>query len=354
MKTVTELAELVSGQVEGDGSVAVRAVQSLEDAREGDISFAVNLKLADKVRESRASAFILPQIWPDELKVPSIRVKDPYLAYALVAQALCYRPFEPQGISEKAIIGKGCNISECVTIMPGAVIGDGCTIGKEVTIHPGTVLGNNVKIGNGSTLFASVVVYDQCIIGNNVRLHAGAVIGADGFGYARNGDTHEKIPQTGIVVIEDDVEIGANSTIDRAALGETRIGKGTKIDNMVMIGHNVQVGQSSIIVSQVGIAGSTRIGNGVVLAGQVGVTGHIEIGDGSMVGAKSGVAHSLPPGSQVSGQPAIPHTTWLKAVNIFKRLPDMARDFREIKKIIRKLQDTEENIADNRDKNNEA
>ncbi len=353
MKTVAELAELVSGRVEGDGNVTVRAVQSLEDARQGDISFAVSMKLAEKVRQSRASAFILPEIWPDDLETPSIRVKDPYLAYALVAQALNYRPFVPQGVSKHAIIGSGCRISERVTVMPGVVVGDGCEIGDEVTIHPGTVLGRNVKIGTGSTLFANVVVYDNCIIGNNVRLHAGSVIGADGFGYARNGDTHEKIPQTGIVVIEDNVEIGANSTIDRAALGKTRIGNGTKIDNLVMIGHNVQVGRSSIIVSQVGISGSTRIGNGVVLAGQAGVVGHIEIGDGSMVGAKSGVAHSLPPGSQVSGQPAIQHTTWLKAVNIFKRLPDMAREFREIKKIVSKLQDGEAR-ANNSDKNNEA
>jgi UDP-3-O-[3-hydroxymyristoyl] glucosamine N-acyltransferase len=229
--------------------------------------------------------------------------------------------------------------------MAGAVIGKRCAIEKQVTIHPGVVLGSGVRLGEGSTLFPNVVIYDGCTIGKNVKLHAGVIIGADGFGYARNGNRHEKIPHTGTVIIEDDVEIGANSTIDRAALGETRIGKGTKIDNLVMIAHNVKVGQNSIIVSQVGISGSTTIGNGVVLAGKVGVTGHIEIGDGSMVGAMSGVSHSLEPGSQVSGLPAIPHTTWLRAINIFKKLPDMAKEFRELKNDLHDNANNEEVIV---------
>ena len=332
MKTLGELAEIVGGRLDGPEDISVSGIQSLGAAKEKDISFAVNMKFADDVRNSRAAAFVLPEIWPDDLKRPSIRTKDPYLAYALIAQALNSRPFAARGISSGAAIGHGCTISDNVTIMHGAVVGDRCDIRDQVTIHPGAVLGDDVRVGQATTLFPNVVIYEGCRIGKNVRIHAGAVIGADGFGYARNGNVHEKIPQTGIVVIEDDVEIGANSTVDRAALEETRIGRGTKIDNLVMVAHNVTVGQASVILSQVGISGSSRIGNGVVLAGQVGVVGHIDIGDGSMVGAKSGVSHSLSEGSQVSGIPAIPHTTWLRAVAAFKKLPDMVKEFREFQR----------------------
>ncbi len=331
-KTLGQLAELINGRLEGPADLEISGIQSLDAAEKGEISFAVNLKFVDSVRQSHASAFILPEIWVDNFDRPSIRMKDPYLGYALVSQVFNNRPFVSRGISPAATIGQGCTISSQVSIMAGAVVGDGCTIEDRVTIHPGVVLGENVCIGKGSTLYPNVVIYHDCTIGRNVTVHAGVVIGADGFGYARNGMRHEKIPHVGTVVIEDDVEIGANTTIDRAALGETRIMQGTKIDNLVMIAHNVQVGKSSIIVSQVGISGSSKIGNGVVLAGQVGVVGHIEIGDGSMVGAKSGVAHSLKEGSQVSGIPAIPHATWLRAVSIFKRLPEMAREFRELRK----------------------
>ena len=336
--TLGELANIINGQLEGPADLELSGLQSLKEAENGQLSFAVNLKYIDDVRNSRASAFILPEIWPEDFDRPSIRVKDPYLGYALASQRFSAGGFEPAGISHEAIVGES-SISQDVTIMPGAVIGSGCTIDKGVTIHPGVVLGKNVRIGEGTTLFPNVVVYDNCSIGRNVRIHAGCVIGADGFGYARNGSRHEKIVHTGTVVIEDDVEIGANSTIDRAALGETRIKSGTKIDNLVMIAHNVEVGHSSIIVSQVGISGSTKVGNGVVLAGQVGVVGHIEIGDGSMVGAKSGVSHSLEPGSQVSGIPAIPHATWLRAVTVFRRLPDIAKEFRSVKRAIQKLMD---------------
>ncbi len=338
--TLGELAEITGARLEGPADLELHGIQSLANASEGDLSFAVNLKYVDDARASRASAFILPEIWPEDFEKPSIRMKDPYLGYALASQRFSSMGTEEaKGIDPKAIIGSGCSISEHATVMAGAVIGDGCTIDDDVVIHPGVVLGKEVRIGKATALFPNVVVYDKCIIGCNVRIHAGCVIGGDGFGYARNGNRHEKIVHTGVVVIEDDVEIGANTTIDRAALGETRIRSGTKIDNLVMIAHNVEVGQSAIIVSQVGISGSSRIGNGVVLAGQVGVVGHIEIGDGSMVGAKSGVSHSLEPGSQVSGIPAIPHAVWLRAVTMFKRLPDIAKEFRSLKKAIAELKE---------------
>jgi len=338
-RTLAELAETMNGILEGPGDLEISGIQSLKAASRGEISFAVNLKYADEVRASHASAFILPAIWPDDFNRPSIRVKDPYLGYALASQMFNLRTFRAGGISTGATVGEGCRISAEVTVMAGAVLGHGCRIDDEVTIYPGVVLGRDVEVGRGSILYPNVVVYDRCTIGRNVIIHAGSVIGADGFGYARNGSIHEKIIHTGTVVIEDDVEIGANSTIDRAALGETRIGRGTKIDNLVMIAHNVEVGQSSIIVSQVGISGSSKIGNGVVLAGQVGIVGHIEIGDGSMVGAKSGVSHSIDAGSQVSGIPAIPHSTWLRAVSIFRRLPEMAREFRELRKRMQRESD---------------
>ena len=268
-------------------------------------------------------------------------VKDPYLAYAVTANFFVSTPFVPQGVDERAVIGPSCNIHKEVTIGAGAVVGKGCKIGRHVHIHPGVVIGRDVEIGDETVIFPNVVIYDGCRVGKRVRIHAGAVIGADGFGYAQGPQGMVKIPQVGRVVIEDDVEIGANTTIDRAAIGETRIGKGTKIDNLVMIAHNVSLGPHCVIVSQVGISGSTRVGQGVMMGGQVGVVGHIEIGDGARIGAKSGVPHSISPGETVSGIPAMPHLKWLRMVNALKRLPELLRDVTNMKKRIERLESHE-------------
>ena len=336
--SIKEAAQIVSGKLIGDENLRLSGIASLSDATSKDISFAVNERLKEKVERSKAGAFLLPENWPNEINKPAILVKDPYLGYALLAQYFFDKPFEKKGIHQSAVIGKGCEISENVSIGPNVVIGNNVKIEGLVTIHPGVVIGNNCKIGEGSEIFPNVVIYEGCRIGKRVRIHGGAVIGADGFGYAQGPHGMVKIPQVGTVIIEDDVEIGANSTIDRAAFGETRIGKGTKIDNLVMIAHNCQIGAHCAIVSQVGISGSTKVGSGVMLAGQVGIVGHIEIGDGVKVGAKSGVPNSVPAGQIVSGIPAMPHRKWLRVINSMKRLPELIKDVRNIKKALERLQ----------------
>ncbi|RUM92884.1 MAG: UDP-3-O-(3-hydroxymyristoyl)glucosamine N-acyltransferase [Thermodesulfatator sp.] len=335
--SLNNLAEIVSGRVEGDGEFQVEGISSLESARENEISFAVSTKSAESVASSQAGALILPESWPFEENRPRILVKDVYLAFARIATVFASRPFKAKGVHPNAVIGYGCSVDANVTIMAGVVLGDNVTIGPEVTLHSGVVIGNDVFIAEGSELFPNVVVYDGCKIGRKVRIHAGAIIGSDGFGYAQGPEGHVKIPHMGTVEIEDYVEIGANTTIDRAVFGKTIIGQGTKIDNLVMIAHNVHVGSHSIIVSQVGISGSTNIGSGVMIGGQVGIVGHIDIGDKARIGAKSGVAQSIAAGQTVSGIPAIPHRKWLRLVHALMKVPEMLKDIREIKKRLEKL-----------------
>ncbi len=337
--SLEELARLVDGTIEGDKDIVIQGIASLTDAGEKDISFAVDKRAARLVASTKAGALILPQDWPFDEKRPRILVKDPYLAFARIASFFAERPFRPKGIHPSVTVGEGCQIDKRVTISAGVCIGDNVSIGPEVTIHPGVVLGTGVSIGKGTVLFPNVVIYDGCVLGNDCRIHAGVVIGADGFGYAQGPEGHVKIPQVGIVEIGDNVEIGANTTIDRATFGKTIIMDGAKIDNLVMIAHNVVVGPQTIIVSQVGISGSTKIGAGVMMGGQVGIVGHIEIGDGARIGAKSGVPHSVPPGETVSGSPAMPHRKWLRMVNALKRLPEMVTDMRDLKKRLEKLED---------------
>ncbi len=336
--TLKKLAALVGGKVKGDESYTVTGISSLESADRQTISFAVNSRAGKLAASSMAGALILPEVWPFEEKRPRILVRDPYLAFARIASLFAEKPFRALGIHPSVKVGEGCRLNPRITVEAGACIGNDVEIGAEVTIYAGVVIGDGVSISRGSTIFPNVVIYDGCIIGENCRIHAGAVIGADGFGYARGPEGHVKIPQVGIVEIEDDVEIGANTTIDRATFGKTRICTGAKIDNLVMIAHNVVVGPQSIIVSQVGISGSTRIGAGVMMGGQVGIVGHIEIGDGAMIGAKSGVPQSVAQGETVSGSPAMPHRKWLRMVNVLKRLPEMARDIRDLKKRLERLE----------------
>ncbi len=339
MKTLEEISRLIDGELSGPGDLKIKGIQSLDAAGPDEISFAVSERYAHQVANSRAGAFILPTGWKHSLPRPAVFVKDPYLAYALVAAAFSERPFRATGISQEAHIGLGCRINRNVSIYPGVFLGKDVEIGESVTLYPGVVLGDGVTVGEGSTIFPNVVIYEGCKIGRRVRIHANAVIGSDGFGYARDGMRHVKIPQTGIVVVEDDVEIGAGTTIDRAALGRTTIGAGTKIDNLVQIGHNVVVGPGSIIVAQAGISGSTRLGKGVVLGGQVGLTGHIELGDGVKVAAQSGVARNISPGEVVSGSPAMPHRLWLRVVNSLKRIPELIKDVRSLKERVKRIED---------------
>ncbi len=300
--------------VVGDASVVVSAVNTLEDAVPGQLSFLSNPKYEKQLATTRASAVVVgPGIESDRLTL--LRAKDPYLAHQRAVVFLHgYRQHPHQGVHPRAFVD------------PSAEIGD------NTVVYPGVYIGPGVKIGADCVLYPNVTVYDRCVLGDRVIVHAGTVIGADGFGYASSGGVHHKIPQIGNVVIEEDVEIGANSTIDRAALGSTRVGKGTKIDNLVTLGHNVQCGPGCMIVAQAGVAGSTTLGHHVVLGGQVGIAGHLDIGDQLMAGAQAGIIASMEGNQIVLGSPAMPVSHARRVYAIFRELPDLVKRVKTLEK----------------------
>ena len=336
--TLQELAGLVGGKVEGDGAIEVTGIASLENAGEGEITFVAERKHASRLEKTRASAVILPPSLPS-VPIPAIRTPNPYLAYAKAQSFFQERPYVPRGVDPRAFVGSRVKIGHDVSIYPFVYVGEGSEIGHRVVLHPGVYLGDSVRVGEGSVLYPNVAVMDRCIVGSRVVIHAGTVIGSDGFGFARDGASYVRIPQVGIVVIEDDVEIGANCCVDRAAMGKTWIKHGVKTDNLVQVGHNVTIGEDTILVAQVGIAGSTEIGNRVALGGQVGVVGHIKIGDGAMIGAQSGVAQDVAPGQILSGSPVFPHREWLKAQAVLPKLPEMKRSLGELEKRVKELEE---------------
>jgi UDP-3-O-[3-hydroxymyristoyl] glucosamine N-acyltransferase len=259
-------------------------------------------------------------------------VDDPYAALAAALEIFhpAQRP-EP-GVSPAADIDHSARIGEAVTAAPGARVGPECEVGDGSVLHPGVVLQERCRVGRDCVLHPNVVLYADTVLGDRVVIHGGSVLGSDGFGYALTPEGHRKVPQVGRVVVEDDVEIGANVTVDRATLGETLIGRGTKVDNLVQIAHNVRVGPGSILVGQVGISGSTRLGSGVVFAGQSGAAGHLEVGDGARVGAKSAVFSDVPPGETVTGIPAVGHSLWRRIATALPRLPEILRRLRRLEK----------------------
>ncbi|HLO25737.1 MAG TPA: UDP-3-O-(3-hydroxymyristoyl)glucosamine N-acyltransferase [Geobacteraceae bacterium] len=337
-KSLSELAVYLDGRVIGAEDTRITGISGLDEAGEGDITFLGNVKYAQKVATTGASAVILPP-GVDPCGKNAIEVANPYLAFAKVLNLFHVHPPEPKGVMEGACIGKGVTMGTGVTVCPGAYVGDGARIGDRVTLFPGVVLYDGVVLGDDVTLHANVSVRERCRIGNRVIVHCGTVIGSDGFGYAPDGKGWYKIPQMGIVVIEDDVEIGANSTIDRAALEVTLIKRGTKIDNLVQVAHNCIIGENCMIASQAGISGSSKLGDHVTLAGQVGIVGHLKIGDNVLVGGKSGVTDNLPAGSLVSGIPAFPHRDWLRVSAIIPRLPELRKTVSTLEKKIRELEE---------------
>jgi UDP-3-O-[3-hydroxymyristoyl] glucosamine N-acyltransferase len=267
-----------------------------------------------------------------------IEVPNPYLAFAKLLTLFYVHPHHPVGVLPEACIGVGVSLGRDISIYPGAIVGDNVTLGDRCVLHPGAVIYAGVTIGDDTTIHANAVVRERCRIGNRCVIQPGAVIGSDGFGYAPDGNSYYPIPQIGIVVLEDEVEIGANTCIDRAALDVTLIKRGTKLDNLVQIAHNCQIGEDCMIVSQVGISGSTRIGNHVTLAGQVGVAGHLTIGDNVIVGAQSGVPGSLPANSGYSGSPVLPHKEWLKSMAVVSNLPALKKTVTALEKRIAGLE----------------
>jgi len=322
--TLGEIASRIGGHVRGDAGRPVSGIKPLDQAGPDDLSFVANVRY----RRAAAASLAAGLIAGDEEVAPGrnlILVEQPYAALA-VAMGLFHQPERPAaGISPQAVFGEGTTLGKDVAIGPFVVAGRDCRIGDRVTLRPGVVLGDDVQIGEDSVLHPGVVVYRGSILGARVIVHASSVIGSDGFGYAEAASGRVKIPQVGNVVVGDDVEIGASVTIDRATFGSTVVGRGTKIDNLVQIAHNVTIGEESVLVAQSGIAGSTRLGRAVILAGQAGVAGHLEIGDRSVVGAKSAALQDLPAGSFVVGHPAVDHREWKRSQAALRRLPDLVR-----------------------------
>jgi len=340
-KSLAELASFVGGKVSGDGDVVITGVASLEDADEGDITFLANPKYMPMLATTKASAIIASPDITDSIRGRNcLIVKNPYLVFARILTL--FTPPTPfyKGIHPKAELHPNAVIGSSPSISPFVYIGEGARLGDRVTLFPGVYIGRDVTIGDDTIIYSNVSIREGCWIGNRVIIHCNSVIGSDGFGFAKDGNKLYKIPQVGIVRVEDDVEIGACVTVDRATLGETVIRRGTKIDNLVQIAHNVEIGEDSTIVAQVGISGSTRIGNRVTLAGQVGVVGHIEIGDDVMVGGQSGVRKDLPPKQAFSGTPAIPHRDWLRAQGIFSKLPEMRKTLLELEERVKGLENS--------------
>jgi UDP-3-O-[3-hydroxymyristoyl] glucosamine N-acyltransferase len=330
-RTLGELARLVGGELQGDSELRVSGVAGLEEAQINQLSFVVGPKYLPLARASEAGALIVPPKLRD-INKPLIITDNPYLAFAKILSLFTPKPRPPLGVSSKAHIGAEVKLGDSVSIQPNVYVGDSTVLGDRVSLHGGVYIGSEVCIGHDTILYPNVTILDRCIIGDRVTIHSGTVVGSDGFGFAQDGNSYFKIPQVGIVQIDDDVEIGANCTIDRATMGKTWIQRGVKIDNLVQIAHNVVVGEDGIIVAQVGISGSTKVGKNVILAGQVGVTGHLEIGDNVRVGAQSGIAKSIPPGQTVSGSPAISHRDWLKNCQILSRLPELRKKILNLEK----------------------
>jgi UDP-3-O-[3-hydroxymyristoyl] glucosamine N-acyltransferase len=336
-KTLLEIALYLGGSVSGDGETLIGGLATLDDAGEGQLTFLANPKYAAKVATTKASAVLLPE-GANPHGHNAIFHANPYLAFAKLLTLFYTAPVVPLGVMPGAFVAEGVKMGADVTVHPGANIGAGVVLGERVTLHPGVVLYPGVTVGDDVILHANVSIRERCRIGNRVIIHNGTVVGSDGLGYAPDGSSWYKIPQIGIVVIEDDVEIGANSTIDRAALEVTRIGRGTKIDNLVQIAHNCILGEDCMICSHVGISGSTQVGNHVIMGGQVGVAGHVKIGDNVVVGAKSGVPNNIAANQMVSGIPAIPHREWLKASGIIPKLPEFRKTISTLEKRVAELE----------------
>jgi UDP-3-O-[3-hydroxymyristoyl] glucosamine N-acyltransferase len=336
-KTLGELARLVIGELCGDAEFKISGVAGLEEAQTHEISFVVGPKYARKAHQSKAGALIVPP-GLSGIQKPRIVSENPYLAFAKVLTLFAPKPQPSLGVSPEAFLGAKVKLGDGVSIHPQVYVGDGAVLGDRVNLHAGVHVGARVVIGDDTVIYPNVTVLDRCVIGQRVIIHSGTVVGSDGFGFAQDGDSYFKIPQVGIVQIDDDVEIGANCTIDRATMGKTWIQRGVKIDNLVQVAHNVVVGENSIIIAQVGISGSTKLGKNVILAGQVGIIGHLEIGDGVQVGAQSGVGKSIPAGQIVSGSPAIPHRDWLKNCQILSRLPKLRKMIMSMEKRLAALE----------------
>jgi UDP-3-O-[3-hydroxymyristoyl] glucosamine N-acyltransferase len=336
-KTLNEIASFLDGSVSGDGESVIERVRGIDEAGPGDLTFVTNPKYRKKMETTGASAILVA---PGTAYAGKnlLTVGDPYAALGRLLALFHPEDEETAGISERATVEAGADVSPEAVVYPGVHICSGARVEKRAVLYPGVFIGKDAAVGEDSILYPGVTVYRRCQIGRRVVLHAGVVVGSDGFGFALPGRENRKIPQVGYVQIDEDVEIGANTTIDRGTLGRTWIQRGVKIDNLVQIAHNVVIGEYSIIVAQVGISGSAQLGKGVVIGGQAGIVGHIRIGDGVMVAARSGVHKDIPPGQIVAGAPHMPHREWLKMEACLPKLPEMREVMADLQRRISALE----------------
>ena len=339
--SAAQIATLINGKVEGNPDTAVDSFGKIEDARKGQLTFFANPKYEEYLYTTDASIVILNNDYElkQEIKQSLIRVPDAYSAFAslldkyqqLVTQQL-------KGLQQPCFIASSAIYGENVFIGAFTYLGENVKVGNNTKIFPGVYLGDNVTVGDNSIIHPGVKIYFDCVIGSNVIIHAGTIIGSDGFGFAPQQDgSFKKVPQIGNVIVEDHVEIGANCTIDRATIGSTIIKSGAKLDNLIQVAHNVEVGNSTVIAAQAGVSGSTKIGSGVMIGGQAGIVGHIQIGDGAKINAQSGVSKSIEPGKAVTGSPAYDYTSALRSQAINRKLPELERRIKELEALVKQL-----------------
>lgn len=337
MWTLGHLAEITGGELVGNPSTIIKGVAPLQEAVTGDISFAENLKILEKYREqTQATALIVPK-QAREVGRPHIKVGNPRLAFARVLQEFAWKTALPPGVHPTAVVDETAEIGAGAAIGPHVVVEAGAQIGKGTVVMAGVYIGQKTVVGENCIIYPNCCLRERVQIGNRVILHAGSVIGSDGFGYVNVNGKQFKVPHIGTVIIHDDVELGANVTVDRGTCGATVIGRGTKVDNLVQIGHNVQIGEDCLVVAMSGVAGSARLGNRVTLAGQSGIAGHITIGDDCVVAARGLVAADLEPGSFVSGFPARPHQENMRILAAQRKVPDLLKQVKELKRQVEAL-----------------
>ena len=336
-----QIAALINGKTEGNANISVNSFGKIEEAEDGQLAFLANPKYEEYLYITKASVIIINEAL--ELKQPVtatlIRVPDAYTAFAKLLST--YQQMMQQqltGVQEPVYISASASYGENVFIGAFAYLGDNVKVGNNTKIYPNVYLGNNVKVGDNSIIHPGVKIYHDCLIGSNVVIHAGTVIGSDGFGFApQNDGSFKKVPQIGNVIVEDNVEIGANATIDRATIGSTIIRSGAKLDNLIQIAHNVEIGNSTVVAAQSGISGSTKVGKGVMIGGQVGIVGHINIGDGAKINAQSGVSKSVEAGKAVTGSPAHDYTSALRSQAISRKLPELEKRIKELEALVKQL-----------------
>ena len=338
--SVEQIASFLHGEVVGDGSIKVSNLSKIDDGKPGTLSFLANSKYTHHIYETKASAVLVRRdfIPEQEVKTTLIKVDDPYACLALLLNMVdqATRP-QKSGIEENVYIADSATLGEDVYVGAFAYIANNASIGSNTKIYPQAYIGDNVKIGTNCIIYPGVKIYHNCVIGNNVIIHAGTVIGSDGFGFAPQNGEYVKIAQIGNVIIEDNVEIGSNTSIDRATMSSTVVKRGAKLDNLIQVAHNVEIGESTVMAAQVGVAGSTKVGKHCMIGGQVGFAGHITIGDNVNIGAQSGIPNNVEAKSNLLGYPAIPIKEFARQVVLVKRLPEINSSIKELQKEIEKL-----------------